>query len=212
MHPPSWICRALYRVHPQLRLAWHGREKAHENELNPGSFALVQLYHISDVKEFEDPTTFRLPWTADPIEGSDGKTRTKRVNRGPIFNKEGSTRLDWDSAFRVPIFVATLDEAYGITTEDVLNGSFLDDVRRWMIPIQRRVQESAIEAGRNLESKADDVAGQMTDFLAHEANKPDATTVIMADKHAKGDLNKLEKKLEKSHGQLGDYYLSPEVS
>jgi len=211
MHPPSWICRALHRVHPQLRLAWLGREKSHEHELNPGSFALVQLYHISDVEEFEDPTTFRLPWTADPVEGSDGTTRTKRVNRGPIFNKDGGPRADWDSAFRVPMFVATLDEAYDMTLEDVLSGRFLSDVRRWMVPIQKRIQESAAEAGRTLDSKAGDVAGQMTDFLAHEANKTDAATVIMADKHAKGDLNKLEKRMERTHGQLEDYYTPPEV-
>ena len=212
MHPPSWICRALYRVHPQLRLAWLGREKAYEDELNPGSFALVQLYHISDVKEFEDPTTFRLPWSADPVEGSDGTTRTKRVNRGPIFNREGGTRADWDSAFRVPIFVATLDSAYGMTIEDVLSGRFLSDVRRWMVPIERRVRESAIEAGRSLESKADDIAGQMSDHLAYEANKTDAATVIMANKHAKGDINKLEKRVERSHGELADYYSPPEVA
>ena len=211
MHPPSWICESLYRIHPLLRLAWHGREKRHENELNPGCFALIQLYHVSDVAEFEDPTTFRLPWVADPVEGSDGATRLKRVNRGPIFNKEGGTRMDWDSAFRVPIFVATLDGAYDISTNDVLTGRFLDDVRRWMVPIKRRVSESAIEAGRRLESKAENVAGQMTDFLAYEANKPDAATAVMANKHAKGDMDKLEKRLEKAHGQLADYYSPPEV-
>jgi len=211
MHPPSWICGALHRIHPQLRLAWHGREKRHENELNPGCFALIQLYHVSDVEEFEDPTTYRLPWVADPVEGSDGATRLKRVNRGPIFNKEGGTRMDWDSAFRVPIFVATLDEAYEISTNDVLTGRFLDTVRRWMIPIKRRIRESAIEAGRNLESKADDVAGEIADAVKFEANKPDASTVIMANKHAKGDMNKLEKRLEKAHGQLADYYAPPEV-
>ena len=179
--------------------------------MNPGCFALIQLYHVSDVEEFEDPTTFRLPWVADPVEGSDGATRLKRVNRGPIFNKKGGTRLDWDSAFRVPIFVATLDEAYDISTNDVLTGRFLDVVRRWMIPIKRRVRESAIEAGRNLESKANDVAGEIADAVQFEANKPDASTVIMANKHAKGDMNKLEKRLEKAHGQLADYYAPPEV-
>jgi len=211
MHPPSWICRALHRVHPKLRLAWLGREKAYEDELNPGSFALVQLYHISDVAEFEDPTTFRLPWTADPVEGSDGATRIERVNRGPIFNKDGGTRADWDSAFRIPIFVATLDESYDMTLEDVLSGRFLEDVRRWMIPIQKRIQESAIEAGKNLESRADNVAGQMTDFLAYEANKPDAASITMANKHAKPDMVKFEKRHEKAHGQLKDYYTPPEV-
>ena len=119
--------------------------------------------------------------------------------------------MDWDSAFRVPIFVATLDEAYDISTSDVLTGRFLDTVRRWMIPIKRRVRESAIEAGRNLESKADDVAGEIADAVKFEANKPDASTVIMANKHAKGDMDKLEKRLEKAHGQLADYYSPPEV-
>ena len=52
----------------------------------------------------------------------------------------------------------------------------------------------------------------MTDFLAYEANKPDATSITMANKHAKDDLNTLEGRVERAHGQLEDYYLPPEVS
>jgi hypothetical protein len=182
--------------------------------LNPGSFALVQLYHVSDVAEstdFDETSTFRLPWVADPVEGGDGVTRMKRVNRGPIFSRDGSTRADWDSAFRVPIFVATLNEEYGMATEDVLSGRFLAEVRRWMIPIERRIKESAIERGVNLDSKANEVAGQMTDYLAYEANKPDATTVIQANKHCKEDMVKAENRLARSDTQLKDYYMPPEI-
>jgi len=211
MHPPPWICESLYRIHPQLRLAWHGREREHEDELNPGSFALIQLYHISDVQEFDDPATFRLTWGADPVEGADGATRLKRVDRGPIFNRHGTTKPDWDSAFRVPIFVATLDDDYEISMDDVISGGFLKDIKRWTVPIERRIRESADVAGRDLNSRAEDVGGQMADFLAHEANRPDATTVIMADKHAKPDMDNFEKKAERAHGQLEDYYTPPEV-
>ena len=52
----------------------------------------------------------------------------------------------------------------------------------------------------------------MSDHLAYEANKTDAATVIMANKHAKGDINKLEKRVERSHGELADYYSPPEVA
>jgi hypothetical protein len=63
----------------------------------------------------------------------------------------------------------------------------------------------------NLDSKANEVAGQMTDYLAYEANKPDATTVIQANKHCKEDMVKAENRLARSDTQLKDYYMPPEI-
>jgi hypothetical protein len=135
-----------------------------------------------------------------------------RTDRGPIFNKDGGARADWDTAFRIPMFVATLDEDYGMSLDDVLSGRFLSDVRRWMVPIEKRVRDSAIQAGRDLDSEASDVAGEIADAVAFEANKPDATTVTMANKHAKKEMQRFYSKKEKAHNSLKEYYLPPEVN
>ena len=209
MHPPAWICEALHRVNPQLRLGWAGKEKAHEDELNPGSFALVQLYHVSDVQDLDDPSTFRLTWDHEPYQTDDGVTRLKRVDRGPVFNKAGGLRRDWDSAFRVPIFVATLDEEYGFTIDDVVSGRFLETVRRWLTPIEDRIRASAREKGQELASRTSDVAGEIADAAWFEAKKHDSETVIMANKHCKDDMAAFESGKERAHGQLESYYEPP---
>ena len=211
MHPPSWICRDLHRLHPQLRLAWAGRPAKHEDELNPGSFALVQLYHISDIQDIEDPTTFRLTWDLDPVEDEDGTTSLKRIDRGPIFAKDGSTRRDWDSAFRVPVFVATLDEEYGFSVDDVTSGRFLEKVEFWLRPIEKRLRSAAEVRGKELESKVDDIAGEIADATWHEAKKHDSATVIQSNKHSRDEMAEFEGRKERAHGKLKDYFQPPKV-
>ena len=208
MHPPGWVCRRLHELHPQLRLAWAGRQRRHEDELNPGSFALVQLYHVQDAGRVDDPTTFRLLWDVDPVVNEDGETTMKRAERGPIFDKNGGTRRDWDNLSRVPVFVATLDEQYGMSTEDVLSGKFLSSVKLWMTPIERRMRESAREKGRQLAGVMDDVAHEATNDLLKSSQRSDAATVIMANKHAREDIVNLEKKVE-ARGKVEDSFELP---
>ena len=208
MHPPGWVCRRLAELHPQLRLGWAGRQRQSEDELNPGSFALVQLYHKQDTGTLEDPSTFRLLWDVDPVVNEHGETTVVKKERGPIFNKNGGGRRDWDSLFRVPVFVAALDESFGMTTEDVLSGRFLETIRHWMTPIDRRMRESAREKGRNLASAIDDVAHEATGDLLKDAQKSDAASVIMADKHARGDIENLEKRVE-AQGKVEDSFELP---
>lgn len=211
MHPPSWICKALHGVHPQLRLAWCGRERAHEDELNPGSFALVQLYHVSDIRDVDDPSTFRLTWDLDPVQTDDGKTQLRRVDRGPVFAKDGTTRRDWDSAFRVPIFVATLDEEYGFSLDDVVSGRFLEQVKQWLRPIEARLREAAEVRGKALETRADDVAGEIADATWFEAKKHTSSGKIMANKHCRDDMKAFEAKKERAHGKLKNYFQPPKM-
>lgn len=208
MHPPGWVCRRLHQLHPQLRLAWAGRQRQHDDELNPGSFALVQLYHVQDTGRVDDPTTFRLLWDVDPVVGDDGETTMVKANRGPIFGKNGTTHRDWDNLSRVPVFVATLDESYGMGTEDVLSGKFLDSIRLWLTPIERRMRESAREAGRNLAGVIDDVSHEASSDLLKESHKSDAASVIMANKHAKDDMVKLEQRVE-AQGAVEDSFELP---
>jgi len=208
MHPPGWVCRRLHELHPQLRLGWAGRQRQHEDELNPGSFALVQLYHVQDTGRADDPTTFRLLWDVDPVVGDDGQTTMVKTNRGPIFNKSGGTRRDWDDLSRVPVFVATLNEDYEMSTEDVLSGRFLESVRLWMTPIERRMRESAREKGRQLAGVMDDVAHEATSDLLKSSHRSDAASVVMANKHAREDVIKLEKKVE-ARGKVEDSFELP---
>ena len=208
MHPPGWVCRRLAELHPQLRLGWAGRQRQNDDELNPGSFALVQLYHKQDTGSVDDPTTFRLLWDVDPVVDEHGETTIVRKERGPIFNKNGGTRRDWDSLSRVPVFVATLDESYGMDTSDVLSGRFLESVRLWMTPIERRMRESAREKGRQLAGAIDDVAHEATGDLLKEAQKSDAASVVMADKHARDDIVNLEKRVE-AQGKVEDSFELP---
>ena len=179
--------------------------------MNPGSFALVQLYHISDVQDVNDPGTFRLIWDLDPVQTETGETRLERVDRGPIFAKDGSTRRDWDSAFRIPVFVATLDEEYGFGLDDVVSGRFLDTVRHWLRPIEQRLRESADVRGRELESRTDDVAGEIADATWHEAKKHTSSGLIMANKHCRDDMAAFEAQKERAHGQLRDHFQPPKM-
>ena len=208
MHPPGWVCRRLHQLHPQLRLAWAGRQRQNDDELNPGSFALVQLYHVQDTGSVDDPVSYRLRWDVDPVVGDDGQTTMVKKERGPIFGKNGSTRRDWDNLFRVPMFIATLDESFGMGTDDVLSGRFLESIRLWLTPIERRMRESAREKGRDLSGAIDDVAHEATADLLKSAQKSDAASVIMADKHARSDVVNLEKRVE-AQGKVEDSFELP---
>ena len=93
-------------------------------------------------------------------------------------------------------------------TEDVLSGKFLDSIRLWLTPIERRMRESAREAGRNLAGVIDDVSHEASSDLLKESHKSDAASVIMANKHAKDDMVKLEQRVE-AQGAVEDSFELP---
>lgn len=86
MIPPTWICKELERLHPQLRLGWVGKPREGD-ELNQGFFALIQLYHSRDAER-----TFFTPWHT--IE-----------NRGTIYGSR------FDPLMRLPIYLADIEPA-----------------------------------------------------------------------------------------------------
>ena len=77
-----------------------------------------------------------------------------------------------------------------------------------MTPIERRMRESAREAGRNLSGVIDDVAHEVSADLVKESNKSDAATVIMANKHAKADMVAAERAIE-ARGEIKDAFELP---
>lgn len=192
-------------------MAWAGRERAHPDELNPGSFAVVQLYHISDFGRPDKPHTFREGWELTVKAKEYGEPEFEPVYRGPIFNRWGGAGRDWDPLFRVPVFVATLDESHShkdgtpISIGDVFSGSVLETIKWWLIPIKRRIVEMHREQGEELNREAEDVAREATDFLWKRAMRPEAEYNPIPWKMAKKELGSLDK-LDQRTEELRDYY------
>jgi hypothetical protein len=182
MHPPSAICKSLYRLHPYLRLAWLGRDKKCEDELNPGNFALVQLYHNRDCGSYAEPATYREFWEVTPHWTEGGQLISKRIERGPIFNRHGGTTRDWDPLFRKPIFVQIFENTY-----DVFSGKIIYEVKYYMNSIVERIMKSAKDKGKRVKAHTQDLSREMSDYLLWEANKHTSSAPIMANKHARAD-------------------------
>lgn len=204
MHAPSEMCERLYKIHPQLRLAWAGRPPKDSEELNPGSFAIVQLYHVQDAGKVDEQTTFRQFWDVEDYLDETGTLRSRRFDRGPIFARDGSTRRDWNSAVRVPIFVSTLDEKFvdpvtelPLSTWDVYSGRFLDTVRFWLMPIKDRIKTQVALRNKEINVAADDVGKEMADYLWWEANKASSRSdTSQARKFHKEERKKFEARQE----------------
>jgi hypothetical protein len=135
----------------------------------------VQLYHIQDCGDIDNPLTFREFWNVTTRMTDEGVFERAKLDRGPIFNRFGGTSLDYDPLIRVPIFAMTLDEAYTyhdgepIRTADVFSGKFLLAVRNSLTSVKKRVTDARAEAGRELDRKADALGGEMTDFIWKQA-------------------------------------------
>ena len=208
MLAPSWLCKAVYRIHPQLRLAWVGRDRKYEDELNAGSFALVQLFHIRDLGLDDASLQYKTRWDIEFVADEWGNSEGTRIRRGPVFSKNGTCTPDWDPLFRKPMYIANLED-YGIPLSEVLSGEFLGTVKEWLTPIKRRVIESAKEQGKLLKTKAEDIGDEAADFLWREAQRSDATSVIKANKHCKEEMATFEK-AKQAAAQLPSYYMPPE--
>jgi hypothetical protein len=171
------------------------------DELNPGSFALVQLYHVRDADG-----CYRELWDRTDVQDNDYTVRTVRIDRGPVFAKDGGSRKDWDERY-VPVYVANLAD-YGITPQQVFSGEFLGTVRRWLTPIVKRVVDSAREAGKDLKRQTGDIADEAAKFQWREAQRADATRPCLAYKHCKDDMKAWERQRERA-SNLENYYMPP---
>lgn len=178
MYPPADACKALYKLHPYLRLAWEGKpipeDATGEDVLNCGSFAVVQLYHISDIGHLDDVQSFRELWDTTIGYTEWGQALREPIDRGPIFNKFGGTERDWDPLFRVPVFVCTLDEAYNFKREDVFSCAFLPRLQEWLRPFYDRFVETTKEKASRYQDKLDDMSEKATDYLWYLGNQTGA--------------------------------------
>lgn len=207
MHPPSYVCQAVYRLHKQLRVAWLGRERMYEDELNAGNFCVVQLYHIQDCGTYENPVTFREFWEVTPRLNEAGGLTCVPATRGPIFNRWGGGSRDWDPLFRKPIFAYMLEE-----NDDILSGKMLLDLKHFMTDIVERVRESARQKGREICLKSEDLGREAGNFLWSEANKTGATSPLLDSASALKDLTPNYKNYRegKMKEELENIYTPPE--
>ena len=196
LYPPSAVCEQLYRVHKYLRLAWHCRPDKYVGEMNPGDFAIIQLYHIKDAGTQDNPNTYLLHWAE------------QGVSRGPVFSRNGSTFRDWDPLFRVPIYVANLQE-HGITKEQVFSGEFINTIKFWLRPFRARCEENVNELNRDMKNRIDDIAREKTDYLWSLANRSDADRIIMPYEDARIQMKEWEKDRERTQQSLNRYYAPP---
>ena len=96
MHPPEYVCRAIYDLNPEYRLAWDGYQ---------GKFIIVGLANRQAVGSLDNPQIIKGFWdvktTLDPI------TREEVVvgaDPGPIFSRKGIPYdRDWDTIRKVPV-------------------------------------------------------------------------------------------------------------
>ena len=183
MHPPAWVCRELAHIHPQARLAWLGKPAKGDDDLNAGTFCVVQLYHRRDAGTPDEPKTMRDFWFVEPeVDPITRELYHRTVDRGPIFSKTGRpNHMDWDPLQRVPMTAAMVDP------EDVFSGKFLHALRtqlRKHAEFKARIREEKLERGRNMNLQRDELRETFADALHYQESRRD-NAINIAKEHMK---------------------------
>jgi hypothetical protein len=149
VHPPASVCKELYQIRPDLRLAWVDHPWR-ENEDDPdelvqyGTFGIIQLVPKAIVGSPEDPKTFMPPlW--EHVHG-----------QGDIFSRRGDTRPDWNSCSLQPVLMAETVPHFDYHPRDVFTGRFIGRLRLAMKTKQEykaHQREVALKKGRALEDR-----------------------------------------------------------
>ena len=197
MEPPSFVCKALYNMHKKLRLAWHGPTE---------TFALIQFMHETNVGRPGAESKLHEFWATTCRLREGNIISTVRVERGPIFNRHGRTTPDWPWMGYHPIFVADFGE-FQIDNYKVFGGGIIPIIRRWLQPIQKRMLDSRREAGKQLQAKADNIAGEATDYLWSKANDSDAVSNTAATHADSAEATRAWERQKESAAQLKDHYM-----
>jgi hypothetical protein len=203
MQAPLWVCKELSRLDSGFRIGWVGRNRKYPDELNPGDFALVSLAKKSDIGDLGQPRIPNELWSVTDKVDAFGQVYRARIDRGPIFNKEGGLTPDWDQLFYVPVYIAKFVD-YGLTNEAVVHGAVIALVREWQTSLKNRVLGSAARKGRELKETVQEMAREQGKFLWREAQKSTSTRTPTAWKHAREEVNKFYK--QKEHGGIENYY------
>lgn len=157
MYPPAWVCRKLKEMDPSIRVAWAGDEDADAEQLNPGMFVMVKLYHNRDAKH----TIAGTPWYPG--------------QHGPIYcpTKNGVTsRPDWDMHKYKPFWLAE------IPSEDLKSGKIIEDLRRWNTPWVERQKANLKAQSAKYKSRSMDISGALTDEMLWNSQKAESTRPV----------------------------------
>lgn len=209
MYAPSFACKSLYGLHKQLRLAWCGPKKC---------FSVVQLYHIRDVGDIDDPEyCYRELWNVGTRETQPGCYERVKVDRGAIFNRYGSTQLDYDPFTRVPVWVATLNSDYSYPDgepikhpEDVFSGKFMLAMEAWLLPIKERLRIARFKHSRDVISRAEDIGAAITDDVWNLGKAGTSTTNHMLPyKFNKKQIAKNDYFVQTRQERLAKYWALP---
>lgn len=206
MEISSWACKFLARFNPLARLAWVGRPKRTPDELNPGDYALVQLFPAWEIGPLDAPLTIHELWNLTMRPNKHGAPEMVRIDRGTLFNSTGGTTPDWDPLQYVPVYTANFPD-YGLSNYGISHGSFRPLLERWARPLRERKLESAKAKGADLKRQVDDIARNATDRLWHEASKTGSTTPLTT----REERVAAEASLKKERQPFEDYYSGEKV-
>tara|TARA_B100000809_G_C14971196_1_gene470996 strand:+ start:122 stop:667 length:546 start_codon:yes stop_codon:yes gene_type:complete len=165
--------------------------------MNPPNWVVNKLEEI-------EPST-RLGWIGEdrispddePNKGSFAllqlfrKRATKKLicdrwkNRGPVFGSR------YDPLTHDPVWIIN------ISKEDVFSGKAISLLRRWVTPIQERLDEVNVQAGRNYESTIQDMAHELGTELYKNAQASSDSCRYVANKH----ITKKEKDIISGEGK-----------
>ena len=197
MFIPAHICKALYDMQPDLRMCWIGKRRKNEGDINPGSFGICQLYHNSNCGTPDEPQTYREFWDVE-MKHIAGSYHNVRVNRGVLFNREGTSERDFDPLFYTPMFIVDLEHKdFGLTKYDIFGTKFLRDVRRWLSPMYDRTVKSTNELGAEMNRRAADTAERAADYNWWLANQTSETGPRIARKHRKDEIQRIGQTAER---------------
>lgn len=186
MHPPRHICEALGRKHPDLRLAWWGTFSDDEDALNEGCFVVLRLLPVEAIGPMDDPFVFQEFWDVETVSTGPGEEDFEcvKVERGPVFSRTGEVRRDWDPLFFKPVIEFACHESYGLSTQNVFNGSLV----YWLTKMSHREaarQHAAkvVQDARDFATLVDSGVENSLDQIWDAAKKDVHSTSHIARKH-----------------------------
>lgn len=219
MEAPAWLCKKLGEIAPFARLAWDGVRRR-KDEVDPGSFALVELVPKLKVGSLDEPILPNELWYVTTRADKFGKAVQQKIDRGAIFNAKGGFVPDWDMLNYVPVYIARFRD-YQIPWEStkanpsyftnarVYHGAIIPLIHRWDSSTrQKRIEDSRKAKAKEVKDQLQAVSEEGTKFLWHEANKTGATTYSYVTKEERVAAHKevLEKRVD-----FEDYYNGKKV-
>lgn len=187
MHPPAWVCERLVRQAPLLRLGWAGHPPTQVGALNCGKFALISLYPANTYwREDLRNRFFGEFWSLTTQQLKYGDGRVKQTvfahrERGPIFNKRGTTEPDWDPIARIPVYLQDLSieqVMYGrVAWQIPLAQKLAKQTKRERAQAARERKEQTVKQARSIISDAaEDIAKEMW-YNANKIEMPSTANI-----------------------------------